>query len=79
MKKILLTGLRPTATEVGIRTWMSGFGIVRNVDMVRDGDPVTPVAIVEMEITDEQAFHIVSRISRYWHDRSLVSARLLSH
>ena len=31
------------------------------------------------EVSEAQAFFIVSRISNYWHQSSLVSARLLSH
>jgi len=79
MKKILLMGLSATATEAGIRSWLSGFGAVRKVDLVREGDATAPVAVIEMDITDGQAFLIVSRISSYWHDGSLVSARLLNH
>jgi hypothetical protein len=78
-KKILLMGLSATATESRIQTWLSGFGTVRKVDLVREGDATAPVAVVEMDITDGQAFFIVSRISRYWHDGSLVSALLLIH
>jgi hypothetical protein len=79
MKKILLMGLSATATEAGVRSWLSGFGSVLNVDFVREGDAKTPVAVIEMDITDGQAFLIVSRISSYWHDGSLVSARLMAH
>jgi hypothetical protein len=79
MKKILLMGLSPTATEAGIRSWLNGFGPVRNVDFVRDGDANAPLAVVEMDISDEQTFFILSRISSYWHDGALVSARLLIH
>jgi hypothetical protein len=79
MKKILLMGLSATATETGIHSWLSGFGAVRKVDLVREGDATAPVAVIEMDISDGQAFLIVSRISRYWHDGSMVSARLLVH
>ena len=79
MKKILLMGLTASATEAGIRSWLSGYGQVKQVDLVRAGDAETPLAVVEMDISAGQAFLIVSRISSYWHDGSLVSARLLSH
>ncbi len=78
MKRILLTGLSPTATEAGIRSWLSGFGPVVKVEIVHEGDATLPVALLDMDITDGQAFRIVSRISNYWHDGALVSARLLS-
>lgn len=72
-------GLGPSATEAGMRSWLNGFGAVRDVTFVREGNPRAPVAIVEMDITDAQATFIVSRIQNYWHDGSLVSARLLLH
>jgi hypothetical protein len=78
-KKILLMGLSATATEAGIHAWLSSFAAVRKVDLVREGDPTTPLAVVEMDINDGQAFLIVSRISRYWHAGSVISARLLIH
>lgn len=79
MKKILLTGLSAEATEAGISSWLSNFGPVKHVGLVSKGDATTPVAVIEMDITGEQAFFIVSRISNYWHDGSLVSASLLNH
>ena len=79
MKKFLLTGLGAEATEAGIRSWLSEFGSVLSVNFVRDGDTNTPVAIIEMDITDGQAYFIQTRISSYWHDGSLVSAHLLGH
>jgi len=79
MKKILLTGLGPASDEAGIREWLGEFGAIVAVEFVRDGDAKAPLAVVAMEITDGQAFFIVSRISNYWHDGSLVSARLLPH
>ena len=79
MKKILLMGLTASATEAGIRSWLSGYGQVNHVDLVHEGDATAPVAVIEMDITDGQVFLIVSRISGYWHDGSLVSARLLNH
>lgn len=79
MKNILLTGLSPTTTEAEIRSWLSGFGSVVHVDLIRQGDTAPPLAFVEMDITDSQAHFIVSRISNYWHEGSLVKAHLLTH
>jgi hypothetical protein len=79
MKKILLMGLSATATEADIRSWLNDFGAVHSVDLVREGDAMAPLAVIEMDITDGEAFFIVSRISGYWHDGSLVSASLLIH
>jgi hypothetical protein len=79
MKKILLVGLGPNATEEAIRSWLSGFGSVIDVELVREGDAKAPVALIRMDISEAEAFFIVSRISNYWHEGSLVSARLLTH
>jgi hypothetical protein len=78
-EKILLMGLSATVTEAGIHAWLSSFGAVRKVDLVREGDATAPLAVIEMDITDGQAFLIVSRISRYWHAGSVISARFLMH
>lgn len=79
MKKILLLGLGAGATEAGVHFWLNDFGPVRSVVMVREGDADSPLAIVEMDISDGQAFFLVSRITRYWRDGALISARLLPH
>lgn len=79
MKRILLMGLAPTATEAEIGSWLNGFGPVHNVVFVREGNAQAPVAIVEMDITDGHAAFIVSRVQSYWHDGSMISARLLLH
>ena len=78
-KAILLTGLRSTISVDGIRDWMCEFGPVYHVEIVRGGNAAAPLAVVEMEVSEAQAFFIVSRISNYWHEGSLVSARLLFH
>ncbi|HTY99333.1 MAG TPA: RNA-binding protein [Rhodocyclaceae bacterium] len=77
MKKLVLSGLRATATEADVGAWLSRFGPVGAVRLVRDGDRQAQVAVIEMDISDAEAFHLTSRISRYWHDGSPVSARLL--
>jgi len=79
MKRILLTGLGPATTEASVRSWLAGYGSVVGVDVVREGSAATPVAVVQMNISDGEAFFIISRISNYWHDGALVSARLLPH
>ena len=79
MKKVLLTGLSSTSDEAGLRAWLGGFGTIVAIEFVRDGDAGAPLVVVEMDITDGEAFYLVSRISNYWHDGSLVSARLLPH
>jgi len=76
MKKILLMDLSATATEADIGPWLSDFGLVVKVDLLREEDAKVSVAVVEMDIGDGQASFIVSQINDYWHDDSLINARL---
>lgn len=79
MKKIMLTGLGGDVSEQRIRESLERVGPVVNVTIIRGGDASTPVVIVEMDINDEQAFRITSRVTDYWHDGHMLNARLLLH
>ena len=79
MKKIRLTGLGGDVSEQRIRESLERVGPVVNVTIIREGDASTPVVIVEMDINDEQAFRITSRVTDYWHDGHMLNARLLLH
>lgn len=78
-KKILITGLGGAASEEGIRFWLGRFGPIERVDIVRDGSPGDPVALIEMAIGDGAAAYLVSRLTDYWHEGKLVNARLMQH
>jgi len=78
-KKILLTGLGATSTEESILVWLSQFGPVLRIDIIRDGDTEHPIVLVEMNIDSEAAANLVFRLSDYWHEGRLVNARLLHH
>lgn len=79
MKKILLTGLNPDVTAEKLGEALSHFGEVVDVEIVRDGDPDTPIAIVQMNINDQQAYNITTRITDIWHAGQRVNARLILH
>ena len=79
MKKIMLTGLGGDVSEQRIRESLERVGPVVNVTIVREGDVSAPVVIVEMDINDEQAYRITSRVTDYWHDGHMLNARLLLH
>lgn len=79
MKRLLITGVNPTSTPDALASWLTRFGPVIGVNIVRDGDARAPIAIVDMDISDAQASFIVSRIANYWHDGALVSASWLMH
>lgn len=79
MKKIMFTGLLPDVTEEAVRASLEKLGPVHSVSIVRDGDAQSPVVVVQMDISDEQAFRLTSRVTDYWHDGHLINARLLLH
>ena len=79
MKKIMFTGLSPEVTEETVRTSLEKLGPVHSVSIVRDGDAQSPVVVVQMELSDEQAFNLTSRVTDYWHDGHMINARLLLH
>jgi hypothetical protein len=79
MKKIMLTGLGGDVSEQRIRESLERVGPVVSVTIIHEGAASTPVVIVEMDIDDEQVFRITSRVTDYWHDGSVLNARLLFH
>lgn len=80
MKRILLTGISPESTEESLRTAIEPhFGPIDRVEIVRDGDAGNPMAILDMPLSDQQAFRMVQRITDIWHDGRRVNARLLLH
>jgi RNA recognition motif. (a.k.a. RRM, RBD, or RNP domain) len=79
MKKIIFTGLQPEVTEEAVRDSLEKVGPVRHVSIIRDGDPKAPVVIVEMDISDTQAYQLTTRVTDYWHDGHMINARLMLH
>lgn len=78
-KKFLISGLGAAATEEGILAWLSHFGQIQRVEIVRDGNPDDPMVLLEMAIGDGAAGYLLSHLTDYWHEGKLVSARLLHH
>jgi len=78
-KKFLLVGIGADSTEESIATWMSRFGPIQHVKIIRDGDPNDPVALLEMAIGDGAAAYLLSHLAGYWHEGRLLTARLLHH
>lgn len=79
MKKIMFSGLLPDVTEEAVRKSLEKVGPVHTVSIIKDGDASAPLVIVEMDISDVQAFQLTSRITDYWHDGHMINARLLLH
>lgn len=79
MKKFILTGFGPATTEENIQSWLGEFGPVVDVEIIRDGNAMMLVAFVEMDIADEQAFLLTSRINNYWHEGRMVNVWSVRH
>ena len=79
MKKIIFSGLLPDVTEEAVRKSLEKVGPVHTVSIIKDGDASAPLVIVEMDISDVQAFQLTSRVTDYWHDGHMINARLLLH
>lgn len=79
MKKIMLSGLLPDVSADAIRASLEKVGPVHSVSIITDGDPDAPLVIVEMDISDETAFQLTSRVTDFWHNGHMINARLLLH
>jgi len=79
MKKIMFSGLLPDVTEEAVRKSLEKVGPVHTVSIIKDGDASAPLVIVEMDISDVQAFQLTSSVTDYWHDGHMINARLLLH
>ena len=79
MKKIMFSGLLPDVTEEAVRKSLEKVGPVHTVSIIKDGDASAPLVIVEMDISDVQAFQLTSRVTDYGHDGHMINARLLLH
>lgn len=79
IKKFLLLGIDADSNEENIGTWMSRFGPIQRVEIIRDGDPNSPVALLEMDISEGATAYLLSHLTDYWHEGRLLTARLLHH
>ena len=76
--KLLLTGLPIDATAEEVREGMEKLGTVSNVEIVSQNGP-DHWAIIEMPLTDEEAFNITRRVTDLWHLGRFVNLRVLNH
>ncbi|MEN9880134.1 MAG: hypothetical protein RIQ55_780 [Pseudomonadota bacterium] len=76
--KLLLTGLPGDATADKVKVGMEKLGPVSHVEIVDKGNDAV-WAIVEMAITDDQAFRITRQITDIWHDGKFVNITIMNH
>ena len=76
--KMLITGLPADAKADAVKEGMEKFGRVTHVDLVPKGQADT-WAIIEMDITHEQAFSITQRVNDIWYQGNFINVRILNH
>lgn len=79
MKKIMFTGVDSNITEEQVRQSLEKLGVIDDVQIIRDGNPASPVVVVAMAISDEQAYKLTTRLTDYWHDGHMINACILLH
>ena len=76
MKKIMFSGIPADIDEPRLRQALECYGPITRISIVRDGDPKHPVAVVEMQITDQVAFDLTTRLTDIWHDGQHISYQI---
>jgi len=77
--KILLTGLQRDFDVDDLRGRMSRFGHVIDIQVVRDGDPEQPWALVEMALNVAVGTEVARRIDGIYHIDRFIHARVMLH
>jgi len=76
--KLLMTGLPKEATPESVQAGMERLGPVSRVEMISQ-DGANHWAIIEMPITDEEAFNITRRVTDIWHAGQFINLTILNH
>ena len=77
--KILLSGLQQDFDLETLRERMTKFGPVLDVQVVRDGDPEQPWAIVDMDLGAAGATRVARRIDGIYYIDRFIHARVMLH
>jgi len=65
--KVILMGLHNDACADNVASGLAPFFQVRKVDMVREGDPESPWAIVEVDNSYEHVWEVCNRLRGVFH------------
>ena len=76
--KLLITGLPSDTTADRVKSGMEKLGPVTHVEIV-DKANGSSWAIVEMPITDDQAFRITRQVTDIWHDGKFVNITIMNN
>jgi hypothetical protein len=77
--KILVIGLQPDFDPEALRERMAHFGPVIDIQVVRDGDPQQPWAVVEMALGVAEATEVARRIDGIHYLDRFIRARVMLH
>lgn len=77
--KIVLSGLQWDFDLDGLRERMSKFGTVHDIQVVSEGDPDSPWAIVDMSLGVAEATEVARRIDGIYYKDRFVRARVMVH
>lgn len=77
--RISLSGLQREFDPEKLRERKTKFGPVVNVQVVRDGDPDQPWAIVEMDLGPAEATKVARRIDGSYYIDRFIHARVMLH
>lgn len=77
MKKIIFTNLPTDVTDELVKKTLGHLGKIREIHIIKDGDPNHSVVTILIDISDEQAFELISQVKDYWFCGRLVNAHLM--
>lgn len=77
--KIILSGLQPDFDIERLRERLSKFGPVLGIQVVREGDPDKPWAIVDMDLGVAAATEMARRIDGIYYIDRFIRARVMVH
>lgn len=77
--KILISGLQADFSPERLSERMAHFGPVLGVEVVRDGDPDKPWALVEMDLDASAATEVARRIDGIYFIDRFIHARVMLH
>ena len=79
MTTLLLGGLAADITPDQIQAEFAPFGPIDHIEIVHDGDPQQPVALVRFNLDPIAAANIAERINGRWHAGRFLTAHVTLH
>ena len=77
--KLILSGLSPETDLDKLSERMRYFGPVRDINVIREGDPDCPWFLIELDITPDVATEVARRIDGLYFNGRFIHARVMLH